>query len=73
MLIGALNAREEIIIKIGKRNPLAMYKISFIKASPCELVAVTVLAPAAEDPTQALMALCSDSTVIISVLTLLSA
>ena len=44
-------------------------RISHIRARPQEEVAVIVLAPAASEPTQALMALCSLSTGINTVST----
>ena len=46
-----------------------MYKISHISARPFAAVAVKALAPAAAAPTQALKALCSDSTATNSVWT----
>src|SRR5512145_1030969 len=47
-----------------------MWSISHMRARPCALVAVATRPPAAEAPMQALMALCSLSTRIVSVSTL---
>ena len=69
MLIGADKALFTVLITIGNLSPAAMYSISNIKAKPFAEVAVIVLAPAEDEPTHALIALCSDSTRIISVST----
>jgi hypothetical protein len=62
MLMGADRARLAMAKMMGVRSIGAMKIISFINARPCELVAVKVLAPAAEEPIQELIAECSDST-----------
>ena len=49
---------------IGNLKPAATPKISHINAKPADEVAVNTLAPAAAAPTQADIALCSDSTLI---------
>src|SRR4030042_6964257 len=73
MFMGPDSALFTTGITMGRRVDAAIYKISHISARPCEDVAVIVLAPAAAAPTHALIALCSDSTGIISVFTLPSA
>ena len=60
---------EDELMTIGKRLEAAMYRISHINARPLEEVAVMTRAPADDAPTQALMALCSLSTVTNSVST----
>src|SRR5512135_3103857 len=70
MLSGAESARFTRAIRIGRRYPEAMWSISHIRARPCAEVAVATRPPAAEAPMQALIALCSLSTRIVSVSTL---
>ena len=69
MLIGADSARFALAMTIGSRMPAAMWSSSHMSARPCDEVAVMTRAPAAEAPTHALIAECSDSTVTYSVWT----
>ena len=69
MFRGAESALFTNAITIGSLEPEAMKRISHISASPCDDVAVITLPPAADAPMQALIALCSLSTSIISVFT----
>ena len=69
MLIGAESARFAFAMTIGSRMPAAMWSSSHMSARPWLDVAVMTRAPAAEAPTQALIAECSDSTVTYSVCT----
>ncbi len=62
MEMGADRARLAMAMTMAIRIPEAIHIISLIRASPWEEVAVKVRAPAAAEPTQALMALCSLST-----------
>jgi len=71
--MGALRARLISAMTMGSRMPAAMYSISHIRAIPLALVAVSTRPPAAAAPMQALMALCSLSTVTRLVLTTPSA
>ena len=69
MLIGADSARLALAMTIGRRMPAAMCSSSHMYARPWLDVAVMTRAPAAEAPTHALIAECSDSTVTYSVWT----
>ena len=66
MLRGADNALLASAMTIGALKPAAAKIISCIKASPWDDVAVNTLTPVPEAPKQALIALCSDSTLIYS-------
>ena len=66
MLNGADNALFAFPITIGTLSPAAANKISCINAKPCEDVAVNTLTPVPDAPTAALIALCSDSTLMYS-------
>ena len=67
MLMLPLRARLTSAMQMGSRSEAAMYTTSHIRAKPALLVAVKVRAPAAAEPTAALIAECSLSTRIISV------
>jgi hypothetical protein len=62
MLMGPESDRLATAITMGSRIAGAMNSISCIRARPWDAELVKVRAPAAEEPMQALMALCSDST-----------
>ena len=62
MLRGPESERFARIMTMGSRRLAAMNTISFMRASPCELVQVKVRAPTATEPQQTLIAECSDST-----------
>ena len=62
MLSGADRARLAIAITTGARQPDVTNSISCIKARPADAVAVKVRAPVTEAASDAVIALCSDST-----------
>jgi hypothetical protein len=62
MEMGPDRERLATVMTMGSRWAEAMNRISCIRARPWEEVAVYTRAPAAEAPTAALMAECSDST-----------
>jgi hypothetical protein len=62
MLIGADKVLAISQITIGRRKAAVTKRTSFIRARPCDAVAVITLAPAAAAAVQALAAECSDST-----------
>ncbi len=63
---GADRERLTFTMTKGRRMPEATKRISDMSIRPWEEVAVKVLTPEAAAPMQALRALCSDSTLIIS-------
>ncbi len=66
MLKGAAKERLALAITMGFLKPAAAKRISCINAKPWDEVAVNTLTPVPEAPTAALMALCSDSTIMYS-------
>ncbi|OPX60037.1 MAG: hypothetical protein A4E30_01196 [Methanomassiliicoccales archaeon PtaB.Bin215] len=73
MLIGPLRVRLATAMTIGALMEDVTYSISHMKASPADAVAVATRAPAADEPTHMLRALCSDSAHTYSVSTVPSA
>ena len=69
MLIGPLTALLATAMMSGTLIAAVMGSISHMYASPCEAVAVNVLAPAEADEVQSVSAECSDSTQTNSVVT----
>jgi len=69
MLMGPLRVRLATAMTIGVLMEAETYSISHMNASPAEAVAVATRAPAADEPTQMLRALCSDSAHMYSVST----